>query len=98
MKRLVFGLLAILPALFISTNTFDGSAVSSFGGVAQAQAAGAPELPRLYIDTTFPPTPGVTINVPAGGDLQAALNQARPGDQLVLQAGATFIGNYVLPA
>lgn len=33
-----------------------------------------------------------------GGDLQAALNAARPGDVLLLQAGATFTGNFVLPA
>ncbi len=33
-----------------------------------------------------------------GDDLQAALNAARPGDVLLLQAGATFTGNFVLPA
>jgi hypothetical protein len=32
-----------------------------------------------------------------GDDLQAALNAARPGDVLLLQAGATFVGNFVLP-
>jgi hypothetical protein len=40
---------------------------------------------------------GNTINVPAGGDLQAALNQAQPGDEVVLQAGATYTGNFLLP-
>jgi hypothetical protein len=39
-----------------------------------------------------------TIVVPADGDLQAALDQARPGDVLMLQAGATYTGNFVLPA
>ncbi len=39
-----------------------------------------------------------TINVPAGGDLQAALNQAQPGDTILLAAGATYTGNFVLPA
>ena len=38
-----------------------------------------------------------TLNVPAGGDLQAALNQAQPGDEVVLEAGATYSGNFVLP-
>ena len=38
-----------------------------------------------------------TINVPAGGDLQAALDRAQPGDEVVLEAGATFVGNFVLP-
>jgi hypothetical protein len=38
-----------------------------------------------------------TITVAAGGDLQTAINQAQPGDTIVLQAGATYIGSYVLP-
>jgi hypothetical protein len=38
-----------------------------------------------------------TITVPAGGDLQAALTAARPGDTIRLEAGATFVGNFVLP-
>ena len=39
-----------------------------------------------------------TLTVNAGGDLQAAIDAARPGDTIVLQAGAVFTGNYVLPA
>jgi hypothetical protein len=39
-----------------------------------------------------------TITVNAGGDLQAAIDAARPGDTILLQAGAVFTGNYVLPA
>jgi hypothetical protein len=35
--------------------------------------------------------------VAAGGDLQAALNTAQPGDTIELQGGATFVGNFVLP-
>jgi hypothetical protein len=38
-----------------------------------------------------------TITVNAGGDLQAALDQAQPGQTILVQAGATFSGNYVLP-
>ena len=41
---------------------------------------------------------GQTIVVGAGGNLQAALNQAQPGQTVQLQAGATFDGNFVLPA
>ncbi|HVH31360.1 MAG TPA: hypothetical protein VNA31_06815 [bacterium] len=37
------------------------------------------------------------ITVPAGGNFQDALNTARPGDVLELPAGATFVGNFVLP-
>jgi hypothetical protein len=41
---------------------------------------------------------GATITIPAGGDLQTALNNAAPGDTIVLAAGATYTGNFVLPA
>lgn len=40
---------------------------------------------------------GRIIRVPAGGDLQAALNAAQPGSFIELPAGATFVGNFVLP-
>jgi len=38
------------------------------------------------------------ISVPAGANLQQALDQAKPGDTLVLEAGATYRGNFVLRA
>jgi carbohydrate binding protein with CBM6 domain len=38
-----------------------------------------------------------TIAVPAGGNLQAALNAAQPGDTITLPAGATFNGPFELP-
>lgn len=40
---------------------------------------------------------GSPIVVAAGGSLQAALNQAQPGQTIHLQAGATFDGNFILP-
>ncbi len=62
-------------------------------------SATAPELPRTYINSSVSTAPvtGQTINVPAGGDFQAALNSANYGDQIVLQAGATYTGNFTLP-
>jgi hypothetical protein len=57
-----------------------------------------PELPRVFIDTNYNPPTGRTIAVPAGGDLQAAINQAQPGDVITLRAGATYTGNFTLPA
>jgi len=38
-----------------------------------------------------------TIAVPAGGDLQAALNAAQPGDVITLAPGAVYTGNFTLP-
>jgi hypothetical protein len=59
---------------------------------------GVAELPRASVDTTMPVPTGRTINLAAGGDLQGALNAAQPGDVVVLAAGATFVGNFELPA
>jgi hypothetical protein len=39
-----------------------------------------------------------TLHVAEGGDLQIALTNARPGDIVELAAGATFTGNFTLPA
>jgi hypothetical protein len=64
---------------------------------ASAQSGGTPELPRTYLNTTYTAPAGRTIAVTAGGDFQAALNQAQPGDVITLQAGATFTGNFTLP-
>ena len=44
-----------------------------------------------------PKLEAATIFVPAGGDLQQALNQAQPGDTILLQEDAEFVGNFVLP-
>lgn len=56
-----------------------------------------PELPRVFLDTTYVPPTGATIIVQASGDFQAALNTAQPGDVITLQAGATFAGPFTLP-
>jgi hypothetical protein len=37
------------------------------------------------------------VLVRTGGDLQAAIDRARPGDVILLEAGATFTGNFRLP-
>lgn len=62
---------------------------SSTGGVA--------ELPRVWVNTDWVEPTGKTIFVPAGGDLQGAINSAQRGDVIELQAGATYTGNFTLP-
>jgi hypothetical protein len=61
---------------------------------------GPAELPRVYVQSTLASTiaPGTSVSVPAGGDFQAALNHAKCGDTIRLQAGATFSGVYTFPA
>src|SRR2546422_520314 len=64
-------------------------------GVAQTTL---PQLPQVFLDTTYVSPTGSVINVAAGGDFQAALNAAAPGSIIVLQAGAALTGNFTLPA
>ncbi|HEY3645387.1 MAG TPA: hypothetical protein VGM16_08625, partial [Gammaproteobacteria bacterium] len=61
-----------------------------------ADSGHAPEAPRAYVDTRYVPAAGHTVQVPAGGDLQAAVDKAQPGDTLVLQAGAVYTGPITL--
>ena len=51
----------------------------------------------LTLFITASATAAATLVVPAGGDLQAAINAAAPGDTIVLEAGATYRGPYWLP-
>ena len=54
-------------------------------------------LAPLFVLFAAMPLAAATHNVPAGGDLQAALNAAQPGDVVLLAPGATYSGNFKLP-
>ncbi|HVF66687.1 MAG TPA: hypothetical protein VM914_03435, partial [Pyrinomonadaceae bacterium] len=54
-------------------------------------------LALLFITLCGPSAGAATINVGEGGNLQAALNSAQPGDTIILQAGASFTGPFTLP-
>src|SRR4029077_7792500 len=41
--------------------------------------------------------PAASVLVPAGGNLQAAIDQALPGETIQLAAGATYVGHFRLP-
>ena len=61
---------------------------------------GLPVLPTVGVDTTMPSPTGTTYSLSSGANVQAALNQAQPGDTIVLQAGAVFNappGGLILP-
>src|SRR5437879_11975265 len=66
------------------------------GGSAIPGGPTDPTLPAL-LNTQYSAPTGATITVPAGGDFQAALNRAQPGDQILLAAGATYTGPFTLP-
>ena len=59
--------------------------------------ATAATLPQATVSTTYP-TMTRQVRVAAGADLQAAINSAQSGDELLLAPGATFVGNFTLPA
>jgi hypothetical protein len=65
--------------------------------MAQMKPPALPEPPRQQVETTIAPSQGRTIHVPAGGDLQAAVNGAQPGDVLSLDPAATYQGTLLLP-
>ena len=68
-----------------------------FSLAAFAQAPPVPEPPKSFIDTTYQRPSGKEIKVHNGDDLQAAIDAAQPGNILVLDAGATFTGNFMFP-
>jgi hypothetical protein len=105
MKRLAIA----TTALFIFVNVIacaGGHAVTGAHALSTESPATAamadsttPAPPAVTLDTTYPRTTGRTINVRAGAAaLQAALDQAAPGDVIVLDAGAQFVGNFTIPA
>src|SRR5258708_18907956 len=60
---------------------------------------GPASLPSVCIDTTMPNTSGYVVTTVANGaDLQAAIDAAGCGTVLRLAAGATYTGNFSLPA
>ncbi|MGA9415414.1 MAG: hypothetical protein WBV60_12055 [Terriglobales bacterium] len=82
-------ILILVPTVALTTASFGGS---SYDGPAQLPVA---TVASAMSDS---PAPGSLISVNAGGNLQSALNSASCGDTIQLQAGATFSGNFTLPA
>jgi uncharacterized protein YjdB len=56
-----------------------------------------PALPTL-LNFSYPSVTGKSWVVKAGDNLQTVLNSAARGDEIVIDAGATFSGNFTLPA
>jgi hypothetical protein len=73
-----------------------GDAKDSYREYHSTEAYYAADRPQLTI--RYGSTSTTAIYVPASGSLQAALDQVQPGGTITLQAGATYIGNFRLPA
>ena len=65
---------------------------------ASAAEPNAPEAPRTSVEIPPLTTAGRTIRVPAGGDLQKALDEAKGGDRIELEPRATYQGPFRLKA
>ncbi|MBL8030270.1 MAG: hypothetical protein JNN11_03410 [Candidatus Doudnabacteria bacterium] len=66
--------------------------------IGKVLGATAPSLPRAYVDTSMPSGANTcTVNVASGGDLQAAIDSAKLGDTICVQAGVTYVGPFYLP-
>ena len=77
-----------------------GAAGESPGSAPATTVIAAPtqaEEPRLWVDVEPVPAPRRTMRVPADGNLQAALDSARPGDAILLEPGAEYRGPFTLP-
>jgi len=74
-------------------------AVLSMAAAKNPEYDGPAELPRLTVSSAMVDTPatGSVITVAAGGNLQTALNNARCGDVIELEAGARFSGQFTVP-
>ncbi len=84
----------VLPLVVLSHFLFSWPVLAQSPG---QPAPVPPAPPRVFLDTSYTAPSGRTIAVAAGGDLQAALKAAQPGDVITLEPGAVFAGNFTLP-
>jgi hypothetical protein len=77
-----------------------GDAKDSYREYHSSEAAATGDRPQLTVTygSVDPGSSSGVINVPRGGDLQSALNQIQPGGTIRLESGATYVGNFTLPA
>ncbi len=72
--------------------------VALFAAGVMAAEQNTPQPPRASVEIPELRVGGQTIRVPAGGDLQKALDEAKTGDRIELQARATYQGPFRLKA
>src|SRR5258708_1313286 len=91
-KSKLIGFIAIVLLVGLSSGRLRANAQTSAGGY-----DGPAALPQVLIQTAMAntPAPGITVTVNTAASLQTALNDARCGDTIRLQAGATFTGQFI---
>jgi hypothetical protein len=87
----------LAPASDALAGGVNRAAALKHAGVSVPGGVEAPELPHASVETTDVVTNGHVIHVAAGGDFQAALDKAQPGDRIALEHGATYRGPFRLP-
>jgi len=104
---LISGITAQTGTFSFTASVTDASSTSTKSSLALAMTSsttgnfdGPAELPRVYVSSDLADTPasGNVISVARGGDFQQALNRAKCGDTIALQAGAVFTGSFIVPA
>jgi hypothetical protein len=88
---------SILAQIVLCLLIINVAGLIEHGAIISTQAGSGPATPYVYLDTTLAPSDGKTVAVAAGEDFQAALDSAKPGDVITLEAGAVFTGNFILP-
>jgi len=74
-----------------------GDVKESYREYHSSEASAAANRPQLTVRYNTTDPPASVIDVPPGGDLQAALNSVQRGGTVRLASGATFVGNFTLP-
>jgi hypothetical protein len=104
---LISGITAQTGTFSFTASVTDANSTNAKSSLALAMTSsttgnfdGPAELPRVYVssDLADTPAPGNVISVAKGGDFQQALNSAKCGDTIALQAGAVFTGSFTVPA
>ncbi len=97
------GLALVAGALFLAacdvespTSPEADQAIATPSLAVASKGAPGVTLPRATVSTAPARVTGRVIKVKSGGNLQAAIDEAKPGDAIELQAGATYRGNFTL--
>jgi hypothetical protein len=96
MRGFIFSLAAAGVCLAMSTMPAFERPSRVRSNTLQPSTSHLPERPRRSVDTTAVAPSGRTIHLKADGDLQAAIDEARPGDLIQLEPGATYQGPFRL--